>query len=236
MQFVVLAGGRGTRLRSAIPEGLPKPMAVVAGRPFLERVLERAIDGGAREVVLLLGHHASAISDHFGPAYRGVPLQCVVETTPLGTGGALVHAIDSLEERFILLNGDSYVEVDFPALANHLEGGPLAMTLTSVADARRFGTVAIEHDRVARLVEKGAGGPGLVNAGVYACTRELLAPLPRGGPSSFEVDVLEARLPVLRPGFELTTGVFFDIGVPEDYARANDHFTAADAADAGGET
>lgn len=233
MQFVVLAGGRGTRLQGAIPEGLPKPMAAVGGRPFLERVLDRAIDGGAQEVVLLVGHHASAISDHFGPAHHGVPLRYVVETTPLGTGGALAHAIDNLAERFILLNGDSYVEVDFRALVAHLDHGPLAMTLTRVVDAGRFGTVAVEHDRAARLVEKGAGGPGLVNAGIYACTRALLAPLPRGLPSSFEVDVLAARVPLLRPRFELATGVFFDIGVPEDYARANAHFSAIDA---GGDT
>lgn len=233
MQFVVLAGGLGTRLEGAIPEGLPKPMAPVAGRPFLERVLDRAIDGGAHEVVLLVGPHASAISDHFGPAYRGVPVRYVVETTPLGTGGALTHAIGSLAERFILLNGDSYAEVDFRALADHLDHGPLAMTLTRVVDAGRFGTVAVAHDRAARLLEKGAGGPGLVNAGIYACTRALLAPLPRGLPFSFEVDVLEAQVPLLRPRFELATGVFFDIGVPEDYARAGEHFAATEA---GGET
>ena len=192
MQFVVLAGGRGTRLKGAIPEGLPKPMAPVAGRPFLERLLDRAIDGGAHEVVLLVGHHSSAISDHFGSVYRGLPVRYSVETSPLGTGGALRNAVDSLAERFVLLNGDSYAEVDFRALVDHLDDGPLAMTLTRVVDAGRFGTVAVERGRAVRLVEKGTGGPGLVNAGIYACARELLAPLPRGLPSSFEVDVLEA--------------------------------------------
>lgn len=226
MQFVLLAGGLGTRLKGTIPEGVPKSMALVAGRPFLERILDLAIDAGAEEVVLLLGHQSSTISDHFGAVYRGSPVRYVVEDTPLGTGGAIRNAIGVLAQRFILLNGDSYAEVDFRALISHLDDGPLAMTLTPVPDAGRFGTVTVENDRAVRLVEKGVRGPSLINAGIYACARDLLAPLPPGRPSSFEVDVLEAQVPELTPKFELTTSTFFDIGVPEDYAKANDYFAA----------
>jgi len=231
MQFVLLAGGLGTRLRGTIPDGVPKPMAPVAGRPFLERLLDVAVDGGADEVVLLVGHRSSAISEHFGSAYRGLPVQYVVEDAPLGTGGAVRQAVDILADHFILLNGDSYAEVDFGVLASHLDEGPLAMTLTPVSDAGRFGTVAVEHDRAVRLIGKGVRGPSLINAGIYACARDLVQPLPLGRPSSFEVDVLETRVPVLRPRFELTTSAFFDIGVPEDYARANEYFTARDLHD-----
>lgn len=228
MQFVVLAGGLGTRLQGAIPDGVPKPMADVAGRPFLERLLDVVRDAGADEVVLLLGHRSSVIIDHFGSVYRGLPVRHVVEETPLGTGGAVRHAIDVLAERFILLNGDSYAEVDCRALMSHLEDGPLAMALTSVADAGRFGTVAVENDRAVRFLEKGVSGPGLVNAGIYACARELLEALPPLRPSSFEVDVLQARLPELRPRFELTTSAFFDIGVPDEYVEADAYFADRD--------
>ena len=224
MQFVVLAGGLGTRLAGTIADGVPKPMAPVAGRPFLERLLDLAIDGGAHEVVLLVGHRASAIIDHFGPAYRGLSLRYLVEETPLGTGGAIRNAVDALSEHFILLNGDTYAPVDFRALISHLADDPLAMTLAPVDDAGRFGAVDVDHDRVARLVEKGVPGPGLINAGVYACTRELVASLPEGRPSSFEVNVLQAHVPVLRPRYERTYGAFFDIGVPEDHARADAYF------------
>lgn len=229
MQVVVLAGGLGTRLTGALPAGMPKPMAPVAGRPFLERVLDRSIGAGASEVVLLVGHHASVISDRFGPVHRGTPVRYVVESTPLGTGGALANAADGLDERFVLLNGDTYAEVDLHALVGHLDDGPLALSLTRVVDAGRFGTVEVDDHRATRLVEKGVGGPGLVNAGIYAVARELLAPLPRGRASSFEVDVLEAVVPDLRPAYELTTGAFFDIGVPADYARADEHFARVDA-------
>ncbi|MEO5652831.1 MAG: sugar phosphate nucleotidyltransferase [Marmoricola sp.] len=233
MQFVLLAGGLGTRLKGTIPERVPKPMALVAGRPFLERILDIAVGSGCEEVVLLLGHQSSVIIDHFGPVYRGLPMRYVVEETRLGTGGAIRHAIDVLAERFILLNGDTYAEVDFRALMSHLDDGPLAVTLTPVADAGRFGTVAVENERAVRFVEKGVSGPSLVNAGIYACTRELLEALPPARPSSFELDVLEARLPELRPRFELTTSAFFDIGVPEDYARANDYFAHDKSANEG---
>ena len=224
MQFVVLAGGLGTRLKGTIPEGVPKPMALVSGRPFLERILDIAMDAGSHEVILLLGHQSSIIIEHFGSVYRGLPMRYVVEETPLGTGGAIRNSIDALAERFILLNGDSYAEVDFRALMKHLDNGPLAMTLTPVPDAGRFGTVVVENNRAIRFLEKGVRGPGLINAGIYACARELVASLPPGRPSSFEVDVLEAQLPELRPGFELTTSAFFDIGVPADYAEANEYF------------
>jgi D-glycero-alpha-D-manno-heptose 1-phosphate guanylyltransferase len=231
MQFVLLAGGLGTRLKGAIPEGVPKPMALVSGRPFLERLLDIARDAGADEGVLLLGHQASVISDHFGSAYRGLPMRYVVEETPLGTGGAIRNALDVLAERFLLLNGDSYAEVDFRALMSHLDNGPLAMTLTPVEEAGRFGTVEVDDNRAVRFLEKGASGPGLINAGIYACQRKLVEALPPARPSSFEVDVLEARLPELRPEFELTTSAFFDIGVPEELARANEYFADNDVSD-----
>jgi D-glycero-alpha-D-manno-heptose 1-phosphate guanylyltransferase len=203
---------------------VPKPMALVSGRPFLERILDVAVDAGCEDAVLLLGHRSSAVIDHFGPVYRGLPVRHVVESTPLGTGGAIRNAIGVLAERFILLNGDTYAEVDFRALISHLDDGPLAVTLTSVADAARFGAVAVENNRAVRFLEKGVSGPNLVNAGIYACARELLEALPPARPSSFERDVLEVRLPELRPRFELTTSAFFDIGVPEELARANDYF------------
>lgn len=92
MQIVILAGGFGTRLRGAIPSGLPKPMASIAGRPFLEHFLDRAIAQGVDGVHLLVGHEAEVISEHFGDNYRGVPVAYSFEEVPLGTGGALKAA------------------------------------------------------------------------------------------------------------------------------------------------
>src|SRR3954468_11746921 len=113
MQLVVLAGGFGTRLRGAIPEGLPKPMAPIGGRPFLEHLLDRGILHGVSDIHLLVGYRAEIISDHFGAAYRGVPVTYSFEETPLGTGGALKAAAPQLASEFIFANGDTFADLNY---------------------------------------------------------------------------------------------------------------------------
>ena len=112
---IILAGGLGTRLRGTLPD-LPKPMAPVAGRPFLAHQLDHWIAQGVVRFVLSVGYRAVAISNHFGDRYRGVPIDYVVEPAPLGTGGALALAATKLRsnEPALLLNGDTYFDVDFP--------------------------------------------------------------------------------------------------------------------------
>lgn len=227
MQVVILAGGLGTRLQGAIPAGLPKPMAPVGGRPFLDHVLDRALAEGADEFLLLTGYSSEAISAHLGSEYRGTPVRYSVEPEPLGTGGALRHASGMLADHFILLNGDTYTEVAFGALIAQLSFGPLAMALTRMDDTSRFGRVDVQEGVVVGFREKGTIGPGVINAGVYACRRELVDLLPAGRKLSFENDLMTARLADLRPRFVVTTPVFFDIGVPADYAAADEYFTAA---------
>src|SRR4051794_32149836 len=194
MQVVVLVGGLGTRLRDALPAGVPKPMAEVAGRPFLEHVLDQAIAEGATGLLLLISHAAHVIEEHFGSWYAGIPVTYSVEPEPLGTGGALRHARRALEREFVLLNGDTYADVDLSRMTHRLAEAPLAMSLTATANTGRFGRVEVAHGVVTGLQEKGDFGAGLINAGVYACRIDLLDLLP-GGPSSFEQDLLVPCLP-----------------------------------------
>nr|WP_243862339.1 sugar phosphate nucleotidyltransferase [Frigoribacterium faeni] len=224
MQLVVLAGGLGTRLAGVLPDGVPKPMAEVAGRPFLDHLLDAALRRGVDDVVLLTGHRAEVVERHVGHEHRGVRVRHSVETTPLGTGGALRRAQHLLDERFVLANGDTWADVDLTALVARLDDAPLALGLTRVDDAGRFGRVEVDGDVVTALVEKGAPGPALINAGVYACRRELLDELPAEGRSSFEVDLLQPLLPRLRPRWVPTGPDFFDIGVPDDLRAADAFF------------
>lgn len=226
MQLVVLAGGLGSRLRGAIPDGVPKPMAEVGGRPFLEHLLDRALAQDVDQVVLLVGHHASVISDHFGSTYRGASIAYSVESSPLGTGGAIRQAEDLLADSFVLLNGDTYVDVDLRGLQSLAGSEPLALSLTEVPDTGRYGAVEVADGRAVRLLEKGGHAPGLINAGVYACRRELIQRFPAQEAFSFETEVLEPLVPVLRPKYQRTGGTFFDIGIPEDYQAANRFFGA----------
>lgn len=224
MQLVVLAGGLGTRLRGAISDGTPKPMAPIAGKPFLEHLLDRAVEQGVDQVHLLTGYRAEVVSDHFGSCYRGVPVTYSVETVPLGTGGALKAALDVLQHEFILANGDTFADVDYRSLLGLLGPCPIGMSLARVDDVSRFGSVTIDDDVVVGFGEKTVGGAGMVNAGVYACRQDLLALFP-GRPSfSFEADFLQPALPTLKPRFQRINTGMIDIGTPESYSFANDRF------------
>ncbi|MFE4467540.1 sugar phosphate nucleotidyltransferase [Leifsonia sp. NPDC056824] len=224
MQLAVLAGGLGTRLSETIPAGVPKPLAPIAGRPFLDHLLDWAIERGADDIVLLTGHGTVAISDHIGDGYRSTPVRYSVEPTQLGTGGALVNARSLLAEEFVLVNGDTFVDADLVALRGVLDSSPVVMGLVEVADTGRFGRVEVTEGIVTGFQEKGVTGPGLINAGLYGLRRSVIDRLPQGA-SSFERDFLGPRLSEVAPRYLRCGPTFFDIGVPADYHAADQHFT-----------
>jgi NDP-sugar pyrophosphorylase family protein len=220
----VLAGGLGTRLRSVVADR-PKVLAPVAGRPFLAHLLGQLARAGVRDAVLLVGYGADQVKAAFGGEYGGVRLTYSAEPAPLGTGGAVRHALPLLRGRSVLLlNGDSYCDADLAALRD-AHAADATLTLTRVEDAARFGRVVLgAGDRVTDFGEKRPDpGPGWINAGVYLFRRDLLGAVPAGVPVSLERDVL--------PGWVRAGGVrgfrggrFIDIGVPESYAAADDFF------------
>ncbi len=226
MQAIVLAGGFGTRLRHVVPD-LPKPLAPVAGRPFLAILLEQLCGEGFESAVLSVGYRHEAIRNAFGDGFDRLALSYVVEDRPLGTGGAIRLAARACSGADVfVLNGDSYVELDFARMqAGHRQKqSRLTVCAITVADASRYGRVLVEDSLIAGFAEKGVGGPGMINAGVYLMRRDLLENLGLPAVFSFEQDVLAARLPELRPRIHPTRGRFIDIGVPEDYARAQAMF------------
>lgn len=232
MQAIVLAGGLGTRLRGVVPD-LSKPMAPVAGRPFLAWVLDALVDAGFERVVLAVGYRHEAIRDHFGAAYRGLPLAYSVEHRPLGTGGAIRLAAQSpARDPWFVLNGDTFVELDHRAMLDlHRRGGErMTLAVCRVPDAGRYGAVEIEAGHVCRFREKGIAGPGAINAGTYLLSPQVVETIPTGEVFSFEQQLLMPRVGELRPAAFETAGLFIDIGVPDDYARAQQLFAARAAA------
>jgi len=229
VQAIVLAGGLGTRLRGVVPD-LPKPLAPVAGRPFLAIVLEQLRAQGFALAVLSVGYRHELIRAAFGDRFDGLALRYAVEDRPLGTGGAIRLAARQCSETDVfVLNGDSYTDLDFADMqARHREAEvPLTIGAVEVPDAARYGRVLVQDSRVAGFAEKGAAGPGLINAGIYLMRRNLLEMPDLPEVFSFERDILEARLSDLSPLAYTTRGRFIDIGVPEDYARAQGMFAAA---------
>jgi len=229
MEAIVLAGGLGTRLRSVVDDR-PKGMAEVAGRPFLAHVLDQLASSGFVSVVLAVGYRASQIREHFGARYRSIGLRYSVESEPLGTGGAIVMAMGSTKSSEVfVVNGDTFVEVDFRAMRSAHLAAHAAITIAvhAVADAGRYGGLAIDEHRIHGFLEKGRSGPGWINAGVYLMSRGLLDPRALPTRFSFESDFLVPRTHALRPLAFRTSGIFIDIGIPDDYAKAQTLLTVS---------
>ncbi len=226
-QAVIVAGGRGSRL-GAIAAETPKPLLDVGGRPFVEHLLFELGRIGIEEVLLLVGPHRSAFTRALRPARRAGPrLVLISEPKPAGTAGALWYARKRLAPRFFLLNGDSILDANLLCLAAPMaEDGALAGTVAALAvpDAARYGRIECAGDRIVAFREKGEGGPGLVNAGVYLFDRNRLLQRIARPPCSLERDVL----PALAAGRALCAvkyeGRFIDIGLPESLAAARGLF------------
>lgn len=225
-EAVILAGGLGTRLRGIVDD-VPKPLAPVAGRPFLAWLLDALATQGLRRVVLATGYRGEQVEAALGTAWRGMTLAYSREPAPLGTGGAIVHALREVPgDAFFVLNGDTWLELDYAAFGSAVteDGARLGIALARVPDVARYGAVRLEENRVIGFDEKGVSGAGFINAGVYWMRRGLLEGRPSGVAFSFEREVLMptvSREPVI--GYTDTNG-FIDIGVPDDYRRAQQLF------------
>jgi len=219
---IVLVGGLGTRLRAVVPD-LPKPLAPVAGRPFLAYVLDRYAAAGMRRAILATGFRSEAIEQAVGDRWGAMEVVISREEEPLGTGGAIRQAAGLVAgDGAHVANGDTYLRFDFAGLeaATRSTGAAMGVALAPVDDVGRYGAVKVREGRVVGLAEKGGSGPGLINAGSYFLTADAFARLPAQARFSFEENVLAPWSAAGQvAAYEGVEG-FIDIGVPEDYARA----------------
>jgi D-glycero-alpha-D-manno-heptose 1-phosphate guanylyltransferase len=221
---VLLVGGMGTRLRSVVPSA-PKPLASLGTKSFLELLVQQLRHHGIRRLVMCSGYFADQIEKEFGDGSAwGLTIEYSREEKPLGTAGALKLAQHHLEEipDFLVMNGDSFLETNFGQLLRfHRERRALAtMAVVAVQNAGRYGTVQVEaSSRVTGFTEKtGADGPGLINAGLYVFGSAIFEHIP-DGPVSLERYVFPRVLD--RGVYALEqSGMFIDIGTPQDYASA----------------
>lgn len=222
MEAIVLAGGLGTRLKNKL-EGLPKPMAPVAGRPFLEILLSQLGRSGCTRIILSVGHLRDVIENHFGAAWRGISIGYSIESAPLGTGGAIRASLaHATEENILILNGDTFLEADYTAMMHFHAGQSAQMTIavTHQPEIARYGGVILRQDRITGFEEKGRTGPGWINAGAYVLSRHIAWPPSLPERFSFETDFLAPEIGHLRSAAFKVDGYFLDIGVPEDLDRA----------------
>jgi len=222
---LILVGGLGTRLRSALPD-LPKPMAPVRNRPFLEYLLADLKKSGIQNIVFCVGHQAEKIEEYFGDGARfGVRVEYSRERELLGTAGALKLAQPLVSsEDFLMLNGDCYNDVDFQGLLAQHRSTLAAITLVAayLEDRERFGSLKIDDEnRILAFEEKGAAtGAGYINAGYYALNKSVFDLIPESEVCSLERDIFPQILAKQAMFAFKNQGAFIDIGLPEEWRRA----------------
>ena len=224
---VILAGGFGTRLSHVVSD-VPKPMAPVYGRPFLCYLLDRLADAGIQRVVLATGYMHEVIETYFGTGYQGLEIIYSNEDQPLFTGGAIRQAAEKIQsEDFVVLNGDTLFDIDFQQLYDFhtLHDAHLSIALRRVEDTGRYGAVTCENDRIVAFHEKTESqGAGDINGGIYAINRAWLLNQDLPTKFSFEKELMQPLAG--DPHFYGLSfnDYFIDIGVPEDYFRAQQEF------------
>ncbi|MEO1212396.1 MAG: nucleotidyltransferase family protein [Bacteroidota bacterium] len=222
-EAIVLAGGKGTRLRSVVSD-VPKPMADINGRPFLAYLLDDLAEQGVETCILAVGYKREVIFDYFGESYKGMSIKYSIEEEALGTGGAIKLACNLVEgEEVLAINGDTFFQVDLKKFYAFFteSSATLAMALKEMEDFERYGTVKIGDDgRIMGFEEKKYMPEGLINGGVYLFRKSLLLEEELPQKFSFETDILEKfydEEAFYGTGFD---SYFIDIGIPEDYEKS----------------
>jgi mannose-1-phosphate guanylyltransferase len=222
IDIAVLAGGLGTRLAGAVP-GLPKVLAPVAGRPFVEHLVDFLAAQGAKRIVFLLGHRAEMVTAHLEAHRRpGIDFDWSIEPEPLGTGGALAFAAAKFRsDPVLVVNGDTFVDAD---LGEFCAGyaSPATMLAVEVDDAGRYGRLDIAHGKVMRFAEKDPffKGKAAINAGIYLLSRDLIGGIAPGKQVSLERDIFERLAPGTIAAHIDGHARFVDIGTPESWQGA----------------
>jgi NDP-sugar pyrophosphorylase family protein len=227
---VILAGGFGTRIRHLLPD-LPKPMAPVNGRPFLEWVVRYLAAQKIQRVILSTGHLAGKIERHFqSQPVKNVRVTCVAETEPLGTAGGFLNAIRSAADggrpqgpAWLVLNGDSLAPAPLAQMFQSLDAPEIAGAILGVrvADASRFGTILQNADGDLAGFNEKKPGAGVINAGIYLFRASAIDSFPDKTPLSFETEVFPALIAEkIRMKVCVTDAPFLDIGTPESLGQA----------------
>ena len=224
MEVIILAGGLGTRLRSVVKD-VPKCMAPVAGKPFLWYLLRYLTRFDVNRVILSVGYLREVIFEWIDEVRDTFPFEFdyAVEEEPLGTGGGIKLALGKAEsDNIVILNGDTFFDVDLNQLMlQHRDSkAEVTLALKPMKDFDRYGQVLTVGDYISQFIEKKQCDEGDINGGVYVIRRatKLMDDLPRK--FSFEKEVLEKNTGSRTLAGFRHNGYFIDIGIPEDYSRA----------------
>ncbi|EDP0280287.1 NTP transferase domain-containing protein [Campylobacter jejuni] len=214
MQAIILCGGLGTRLKSVIKD-IPKPMAPINDKPFLEFIFEYLKKQGIKEVILAVSYKYEVIQEYFKDEFLSIKIKYSIEKEPLGTGGAIKEALKFIKNEAYVLNGDTFFDIDLTKLK--LNGNRICLALKQMNDFDRYGTVNVDkHGFVMSFEEKVFKKQGLINGGIYLLAKDIFNEFDLEKKFSFE-EFLQENCEKLKTRAEIFNDYFIDIGVPEDY-------------------
>lgn len=222
-QCVVLAGGFGTRLKS-ISGDIPKPLVSVAGKPFLDKIIERLSSAGCSKLILSIHYGEKYFYDYLkSRVFDNLEIIIAKEESPLGTGGAIKYASQYIDDQnFVCINGDTFLEIDYKEFFDINTNVDFTIAVKSVPDASRYGAVKLNrHKEVEEFVEKGHKQSGFINAGVFKFKKSIFTNF-KLKKFSLENDFIPSYKKTIKAF--IANGYFIDIGIPHDYKKACDYF------------
>lgn len=228
-EAIILAGGFGTRLQTVVADK-PKPMALVNDKPFLHYIFDYLKHYQIKKVILSVGYKAEIIQDYFKFRYNGIQIDYAYEKEPLGTGGGIRLAMEKCKEKEIfVLNGDSFFDLDLNAFYHFHNNHHADVTLAvrSIENTARYGTIELNGDHCIRSFKEkdGQPKPGFISAGIYVLDHDLyIQHTPAHKNFSIEKNFFEPHVEKFNLYGYVAKGYFIDIGIPEDYARAQREF------------
>ena len=194
-------------------------MAPINGKPFLHYIFKELQHQKIQQAVLSVGHLKEVIQDYFQDSYLGISIQYAVEHEPLGTGGGIKHAFSLVEDDAFVLNGDTFFDIELSKLKN--ADADISIALKPMFNFDRYGTVELnDEQRIISFNEKKHCEHGLINGGIYYFRKSLFEKIATDRKFSFEKDILEKHLHDLNIHGSIFDNYFIDIGIPEDYERA----------------
>lgn len=224
MEAIILAGGLGTRLRHVIAD-IPKAMALLNNQPFLNYIFNYLDKNNIKKAILATGHLHHKIEEYYGNSYQNIEIEYSIESEPLGTGGAIKKALGKASsETVLIMNGDTFFDLNITDmfLVHKNTNADMTIALKPMHNISRYGIVKIENAKVVGFEEKKKEEFGYINGGVYLAKKNLFDKLDLPNKFSFEKDFLKKLVSQLKIYAFISDTYFIDIGIPEDYEKAQE--------------
>lgn len=221
MQAIILAGGYGTRLKNVIFD-IPKPMAPINKVPFLTYLFKQLERNGFTKIVLAVGYLHNIIINYYGNRFNNIDIEYSIEDEPLGTGGCILKALEKIDEKyFFVINGDTFFDIDFSKLIKPIN---ILMVCKKMQNTSRYGRILINNGIIGEFTEKGIKESGYINGGIYYINREVFQKFELPQKFSLEIEFFKKYLSQLQIQVYLSDNYFIDIGIPDDFDKAQRDF------------